>query len=279
MVNTFIGAYRLTRLLNCVYASAATLLGGYISAGSFPPRLWIAAGVVASLTAAGNVMNDYFDLEIDRINKPKRAIPSGQISLISAAWWAVILSVIGLVLSLFLDLVMAMIAAGILVLLVAYSWRLKHTFLLGNVAVGFMSAMTVVYGGMAVGNVQSTIVLAFVILLFIFCREILKTIEDYEGDRLLGARTVAVVLGKVSALRLFFGLALLVIALSLLPWLLNTVSIIYPILVIPGVNLVLLVVAIILLKRPTQKAIRMSVLVTKATWVFWFVAMFVGVVF
>jgi geranylgeranylglycerol-phosphate geranylgeranyltransferase len=182
-------------------------------------------------------------------------------------------------LSIFLDLVMALIAAGILVLLVAYSWKLKHTFLLGNVAVGFMSAMTVVYGGMAVGNVQSTIVLAFVILLFIFCREILKTVEDYEGDRLLGARTVAVVLGKVSALRLFFGLALLVIFLSLLPWLLNTVSIIYPILVIPGVNLVLLAVAIILLKRPTQKAIRMSVLVTKATWVFWFVAMFVGVIF
>jgi geranylgeranylglycerol-phosphate geranylgeranyltransferase len=279
MVNTIIGAYRLTRLLNCVYASAATLLGGYISAGGFPPRLWVAAGVVACLTAAGNVMNDYFDLEIDRINKPKRAIPSGQISMLSAAWWSFILAVIGLGLSLTLDIAMLLVAVGVLSLLVAYSWRLKHTFLVGNVVVGFMSALTVVYGGMAVGNFRPTILLAFLILFFIFCREILKTIEDYEGDRLLGARTIAVVLGKVSALRIFFGLAILVNILSLLPWFLKTVSIIYPIMVIPGVNLVLLAVAIVLLKRPTQKAIHVGVLATKASWIFWFVAMFVGVVF
>lgn len=278
MKNTVVGAYKLTRLLNCLYASAATLLGGYISMGYFPTKLWIAAGVVATLTAAGNVMNDYYDLEIDRINKPKRAIPSGQISTTSAAWWAVILTILSLGMSLWLDLSMTLVAGGIALLLVVYSWRLKHTFLIGNAVVGFMSAMTVVYGGMAVGNVQATIMLAFVILFFIFCREILKTIEDYEGDRLLGARTIAVVLGKVSALRIFFGLAILVIVLSLLPWFLNTVSVIYPIMVIPGVNLVLLVAAIILLKRPTQKAIRMTVLATKASWIFWFLAMFVGVV-
>jgi geranylgeranylglycerol-phosphate geranylgeranyltransferase len=222
------------------------------------------------------VVNDCFDVDIDRLNKPSRVLPSGQLSEAAAAYWALALVAIGLGLSALLGVLMALVAVAIAVLSCAYSWRLKSLFLVGNVAIGAMSGMTVVYGGMAAGGVYPTLVPALLILSFVFCREILKTVEDYEGDRQLRARTAAVVLGRVGALRLFRALAVLVVVLSLLPWLLGDVSTVYLMLVIPGVDAVLLLSAFVLPRRPARRLVRMALVVTKADYVLWIAAMFIG---
>ena len=278
-MRTVIGAIKITRPLNCLGALGSVILGGYLTTDPGAPRLWIAAVVVAILTAAANVVNDYFDIEIDCINKPSRVLPSNQLSLTAAARWAVALVVIGLGLSILLGVAMALIATVMAALSYVYSWKLKSSFLVGNAVISMMSAMTVIYGGMAAGSVSSTLVPALLILLFMFCREILKTVEDYEGDRLGGARTIAVVWGKIGALRMFGVLAVLVAFLSLLPWVLGNVSVAYPILVIPGVSLVLLLATFVLSKRPTRRYIRMALVATKADWVLWIVAMFIGIGF
>jgi len=277
MVRAIVGAIKITRPLNCLCALGSVILGGYLTTDPGTPRLWIAAAVAATLTAAGNVVNDYFDVEIDRINKPFRVLPSGQLSPVTAARWALALVVIGLGLSTLLGVAMALIAAGMAVLLYVYSWKLKPSFLVGNAVISVMSAMTIVYGGMAVNSIGPTLIPALLILLFMFCREILKTVEDYEGDLLGGARTIAVVWGKTRTLRVFGVLAVLVAFLSLLPWLLGNVSAAYLLLVIPGVDAVLLLGAFVLLKRPTQRYTRMAWVATKADWVLWMVAMFIGV--
>lgn len=277
MVRAIVGAIKMTRPLNCLSALGSVILGGYLTTDPGTPRLWIAAAVAAMLTAAGNVVNDCFDMEIDRINKPYRVLPSGQLNPIAAARWAVILVAIGLGLSTLLGVAMALIAAVMAVLLYVYSWKLKPSFLVGNAVTSVMSAMTIVYGGMAVSSIGPTLVPALLILLFMFCREILKTVEDYEGDRQAGARTIAVVWGKIGALRVFGALAVLVSFLSLLPWLVGDVSAAYLLLVVPGVDAVLLSVSVILLRRPTQRYIRTAWVATKAAWVLWIVAMFIGV--
>lgn len=276
MVRAIIGAIKITRPLNCLSALGSVILGGYLTTKSVAPRLWIAAVVAAMMTAAGNVVNDYFDVEIDRINKPYRVLPSGQLSRAAAGCWALALVVTGLSLSSLLNTAMALIAAVMAMLSYVYSWKLKSSFLVGNSVVGIMSAMTVIYGGMTVGSVAPTIVPALVILLFMLCREILKTAEDYKGDRQGDARTIAVAWGRMGALRVFSVLAALVAFLSLLPWLLGNVSVAYPILVIPGVDAVLLLSAVVLLKRPNRRYIRMALVATKADWVLWLVAMFIG---
>jgi geranylgeranylglycerol-phosphate geranylgeranyltransferase len=272
-----VGAIKITRPLNCLSALGSVILGGYVSAGFDVPRLWVAGVVAATLTATANVVNDYFDVETDCINKPFRALPSSQLSTTAAVRWAVVLATIGLGLSLFLGIVMTLIAVLMVVLLYAYSWKLKRHFLVGNALVSLMSAMTCIYGGIAVKKVGPAIIPALLILLFIFCREILKTVEDYEGDYQIGARTVAVVLGKTGALRAFAALAVLVVLISLLPWLLGTVSTLYPVLVVPGVDGVLLLAAAVLLKWPTQRFVRMALAATKADWVLWVAAMFISV--
>jgi len=276
VVRAIIGAIKITRPLNCLSALGSVILGGYLTTDPGTPRLWIAAAVAATLTAAGNVVNDYSDVETDRINKPFRALPSGQLSPTAAARWAMALVAIGLGLSTLLGTVMALIAAVMAALLYVYSWKLKPSFLVGNAVISVMSAMTIVYGGMAVNSIRPTLVPALLIFVFMFCREILKTVEVYEGDRLVGARTIAVVWGKIGALRVFGALAVLVSFLSLLPWLLGDVSVAYLLLVVPGVDAVLLSVAFILLRQPTQRDIRMAWVATKAAWVLWIVTMFIG---
>ncbi len=277
MVRAIVGAIKITRPLNCLSALGSVILGGYLTTDPATPRLWIAAAVTATLTAAGNVVNDYSDVETDRINKPFRALPSGQLSLTAAARWAMALVAIGLGLSTLLGTVMALIAAVMAALLYVYSWKLKPSFLVGNAVISVMSAMTIVYGGMAVNSIGPTLVPAMLVFVFMFCREILKTVEDYEGDRLVGTRTIAVVWGKVGALRVFGILAMLVAFLSLLPWLLGNVSAAYLLLVIPGVDAVLLLTAFILLRQPSRRYIRMALVATKADWVLWMGAMFIGV--
>ena len=255
------------------------LLGGYLGAGLDMPRLWIAALTVAALMAAANVINDCLDLEYDRINKPLRPLPSNQLRLDVARIWGAILIVLGLGTSMFLGADMAIVAAAMAVLSYLYSKVLKKLFLLGNIAVSVMVATTIVYGGMAVDNVGPTLVPALIILMFMFCREVLKTVEDQEGDRLMGARTIAVVWGEKRALGAFSALSVLVALVSLLPWLLNQVSALYLVIVIPGGNVILLLAAYMLLKRPDQGNIKMALMGTKAASFIWLVAMFVGLTF
>jgi geranylgeranylglycerol-phosphate geranylgeranyltransferase len=273
-----LAAIKITRPPNCLAGLSGALLGGLLS-GHLSPRLWLAAAVVACLTAAGNVVNDYFDVEIDRINKPQRVLPSGQMSLRAARRWAACLVVAGLGLAIPLGWVSFALAAVMAALLFVYSRWLKSSFLIGNVLVAFMSGMAVVYGGLAVGHVVVTFASAMVVLLFMLCREILKTVEDYEGDLSSQVRTVAVVIGREPTLRVFAGLAIVAVGATQLPWLMGHVSKVYPLLIVPGVDVVLLVGAALLLRRPTQRRIQGMLTATKVDWLVWVVAMFAGLTF
>ena len=276
MLRGIASATRLTRPLNCLSAGGCVIMGSYLSTGLGDIRSWIAAGAATLLTAAANIVNDYFDLEVDRVNKPSRVLPSGLMGRPAAARFAVALVVIGLGLSAWAGLAMALVAVLMAVLLVVYSWKLKLTFLVGQLVIGGMSAMTVVYGGMAVGSVLPTLLPAVGIFLLVFCREILKTVEDFEGDRLAGARTVAVVWGKTNALRSYAVVAVLASVVALVPLLQSNASGVYALLVIPGVDAILLISALVLLRQPSGRYVRMTLAATKAGWVLFLIAMFVG---
>lgn len=154
-------------------------------------------------TAAGNVINDYFDYKIDLINKPDRPIPSGRISLKNGRNYGYFLFFMGTVCGFFISyLTNNWIPFAIVlfadVVLYLYAYKLKSTPLLGNLTVGFMTGFGFVFGGFSINNptiIMTSIFLGFFALVMTTAREIIKDIEDIEGDKADGARTLPILIG------------------------------------------------------------------------------------
>ena len=155
-------------------------------------------------TAAGNVINDYFDYNIDLINKPERPIPSGRISLKAGRNYGYLQFLLGTVCGFLISyltnnwipFVIVLIADVILYL---YAYKLKTTPLIGNLAVGFMTGFGFVFGGFTINTpeiITTSIFLGFFAFIMTTAREIIKDIEDIEGDKSEGAKTLPILIGE-----------------------------------------------------------------------------------
>jgi 4-hydroxybenzoate polyprenyltransferase len=270
-VDPLIDLARLTRLMNCVAAGAATLLGAYLTVGPVafaPGRHGVRAGLtVALIVAASNIVNDREDVRVDALSKPGRPLASERFSIRTAGYWAVVLCLAGWALSATLGSVLATLAMVLTVLAFAYSYRLKNTILLGNGAVAFLAGMTVPYGALAVGKVQmSTGVASVLVYLFMFAFEVLKTIEDREADMRAGLRTVATRFGTRASLYVFQTLAFILGVVAVLSWLAGLASGGFLAAVLVGSIFPTMVIAAVLGGGVTDASIRLSVRLMKAAW-------------
>ena len=154
-------------------------------------------------TAAGNVINDYFDYNIDLINKPERPIPSGRISLKNGRNYGYLLFLSGTICGFLISYItnnwipFAIVLLADIVLYL-YAYKLKSTPLIGNLTVGFMTGFGFVFGGFSINNpgiIMTSIYLGFFAFVMTTAREIVKDIEDMEGDKADGARTLPILIG------------------------------------------------------------------------------------
>ena len=154
-------------------------------------------------TAAGNVINDYFDYNIDLINKPERPIPSGRISLKNGRNYGYLLFLAGTICGFLISYItnnwipFAIVLLADIVLYL-YAYKLKSTPLIGNLTVGFMTGFGFVFGGFSINNpdiIMTSIYLGFFAFVMTTAREIVKDIEDMEGDKADGARTLPILIG------------------------------------------------------------------------------------
>ncbi|MCB0833206.1 MAG: geranylgeranylglycerol-phosphate geranylgeranyltransferase [Bacteroidetes bacterium] len=207
------------RPVNACIAGASVLLIPAISGKPWNPTLIgmsaTAALAVMLIGAGGNVINDYYDVETDRINKPSRPLASGRVSRQSAFWEWLILSVSGVLLAGFQGRLCLGIAMVAVLALWVYSLKLKRTLLIGNAVVSLVAGMSFIYAGAAVEYLSMAWIPAVFAALFHFGREILKDIEDTEGDQAIGASTLPLVKGmafsKGVATCVFFVLLVLTV--------------------------------------------------------------------
>ncbi|HIP85595.1 MAG TPA: hypothetical protein EYH17_02990, partial [Pyrodictium sp.] len=160
------------------------------------------AAVVVLVAAGGYAINDYFDRDIDAINKPERPIPSGRISPHEALFLSIVVGVAGLGIALLIGPLAFVYALVNAVLVYTYSWRLKRTGFIGNIVIAFNSASSIIFGGLAYAelvkawhSLNTVIVVASIAFLLVLAREFVKGVEDYVGDKAHGVRTLAVILG------------------------------------------------------------------------------------
>ncbi len=222
------GFVELLRPHNLLVSAFTTLIGVVSVSGRLDPYAAVPIVVVVLVAAGGYVINDYFDYEVDRLNKPYRPIPSGRVSREEALALALALFVGGVVLSLLPGPVSFAYAFLNAVLMFMYSYKIKEFGLIGNITVAFSGASTIIYGGLAIaehaaalGSVVRVAVPSLYAFLLLLGREIVKTIEDVEADAARGVKSLPRIIGVPAAARVASGILLGVVALSLLPLLMG----------------------------------------------------------
>ncbi len=192
-----------------------SFLGVYVGAILFSLGAPLETGVVvaAAVSAAlilggGNALNDYFDLEIDRVNQPKRPIPSGRITRSDAFMLSMALFLVGLGTAKAINDTCLAIAAFNTLLLIVYAKYGKRMLVIANVCISYLVSSVFIFGAAAVHplnaplnpySVKLTLVLTVCSFLINLSREIIKDVEDVEGDRKAYSRTIPIVLGEDAA--------------------------------------------------------------------------------
>jgi len=208
----------LTRPDNMILTAIAVIAGSFIAAGpeimDFQIEVAICCVCSMMLVGGGNALNDYNDRETDKENHPERPIPSGSISADTASVCAQALLGSGLLILLFaLENKMPFVIALIgIMLLIAYENGLKAAGISGNITVGLMSGAVFLFAGMAVNDPGPTLWMFGLAVLATITREIIKDIQDLEGDR--DRRTLPASIGIENSMTVAILFLLIAIGLS-----------------------------------------------------------------
>ncbi|MCJ7496816.1 MAG: geranylgeranylglycerol-phosphate geranylgeranyltransferase [candidate division Zixibacteria bacterium] len=244
--------FRLVRIQNNLITVISVLLGGFVGDVSSWLKLILAAGSASFISAGGYALNDYFDLEIDRINRPERVLPEGIISPKKALLCSISLFASGFIFSLFLKPLSVVMLVAAIIFLSLYSARLKRELLIGNVTVSLICALTFIYGGVFSYNPEVSFIPAIFALLFHMGRELVKDMEDLEGDKALKSETFPIAYGTRNSQLLIIAIFVILIILTIFPYKLNIFSIYYLILVLI-IDLILFYIMLSLWNNPSRE--------------------------
>jgi len=250
---------RILRPLNFLFVLIAVLFGAYYTAPAYPIFYPLLAGIAAALISGGGyVINDYYDYSIDMVNRKERVLPSGMISPTKAKYYAICLFISGIIISILLrNPWMIAIAAFNSFLLYVYAMKSKRIHFWGNLLVAFVTASTFVFGSFITHNLRNAFFVALCAFFYTIIRELVKDIEDKNGDSAADAKTLPLLWGDKKTLLL-----------SLLFWIGFTVTIIggYPefyssiffILLLVVIAFLLLINLIVLMVKATTKTAKYS---------------------
>ena len=215
------GYFRILRPVNSIVAGLAAALAYLVATGTLVPSVLLLIVIVFLVTGAGNVINDFFDASIDRVNRPERPIPSGAVPEERALRYAAVLFLAGIGISAFTNTFCFALALFNSLLLVWYSKTLKRTMILGNLAVAYLAGSIFLFGGGYAGyqGFINNLPIFLITVLAMMARELLKAAEDIPGDRESGARTFPIVHGIRPTLLISVIFTVCAIMASLVPYL------------------------------------------------------------
>ena len=232
---TLSGILTLIRPLNSTMVGFAVIVGMVVSGFTKMSYLSAALGFLTGFLISGYsmIINDRYDIEVDRVNNPNRPLVKGSVSIKEAEVAAVTLLVLGLATSILLGWLTLFIAALFALIAWLYNYRVKRYGLLGNMLVSASVAIPYIYGAVAIGAADEPLIYFLALTSFLagLGREVVKTICDVKGDEIRDVRSVARVWGAGAAAKvssIFFISAILT---SLLPIMLGLLGLTYGILV------------------------------------------------
>ena len=208
--------------------------------------------VVMFFTIGANTLNDYFDYEIDKINRPDRAISSGLVLRNQALILSLFSFIIGVLIALRLNKDSQLLSIGVsLPLIIAYNVKLKNYALIGNIIVSLILAMSFIYAGLVFEKTEPLIIPALLAFGLTLIREIVKDLADIKGDKSAGLMTFPIVYGKKKTIILCTILSLFLGIGSFIPFLTGYYNTFYGLFLILMVEIPLAVVVISLINKPS----------------------------
>jgi 4-hydroxybenzoate polyprenyltransferase len=230
-VSAFVrGFLRLVRVRNLLIVVATQYLARYFLVGwGGPPsrsaglalladrNLFLLAFSTGCIAAAGYIINDYFDVKIDLVNKPRRVVIGRYLKRRWALVAHQVLNVLGCAIGLYLSRWVFLADVVSVSLLWFYSANLKRQPLIGNVVISLLTALTFLVLALYYRqNVPMLLVYAAFSFGISLVREIIKDMEDIRGDARFGCRTLPIVWGIRRTKNLLYGLIATFIALLFL---------------------------------------------------------------
>ena len=195
------------------------------------------ASIAASLVAAaGNIVNDICDIESDKISHPQRPLVLSEISKKEAWYLYIVLNFISFFIVASLKPILLVIVITSTILLFIYSSYLKKLPLVGNVTVALLTGLAFIYGGYVTDNPAAAIVPAGFAFLINLIREIVKDIQDVEGDKKAGVSTFPIKYGFQKSKILIVMSTIVLVLYTLYPYITQLYKIEYFIIVMVFVN-------------------------------------------
>ena len=231
-----ISFFYLIRYKNLLMVLLTMILTKYALINSFisDPSLTSIDFIILSLsilciTAGGYIINDLFDIEADTINKPLKVYISKSISKKNA--WVIYLlsSTLGIILGIYLSVIknsdfLSFYFIGTTLLLFLYSVLLKKLVFIGNLCISLLVALPIYLlykfdsNNITISNILQYFLLSKAIFYYMFfaflttmIREIIKDIEDINGDYMVKLKTLPILIGKTRArnISIFLSIVLL----------------------------------------------------------------------
>ncbi|MCX8191452.1 MAG: geranylgeranylglycerol-phosphate geranylgeranyltransferase, partial [Nitrososphaerales archaeon] len=185
---SIIASITLMRPINSLMVGFAVLVGVVIASPKmiFSPQSLLGFMTGFFISSYSMVVNDCYDLEVDRVNNPHKPLPSGKVTIKSAILLSIVLLMIGLFSAILISTFNFLIALTFAMIAWIYNSWGKRKGLIGNMMVALSVSIPYIYGGFAIGKLDDLLIWFLTIISFLAAtgREVVKTISDVEGDKL-----------------------------------------------------------------------------------------------
>lgn len=278
MSSGFKSIIQITRPVNFIITFLSVIVAAAICVeGDYQVYKIILAAFSASLTlSAGNIINDIKDIDADKVSHPKRPLAAGKITVSQAKTEYVLLTFTALLLSFLINLPAFVIAISATVLLFLYSYYFKKVPILGNIIVSLLTGLVFIYGGVAVNNPHAAVIPAIFALLINLIREVVKDMQDVEGDLKQGVISFPGKFGFSSSKLLIIELTVILIIFTFYPFITRLYKIEFFIIIMAVVNPLLVYNLKILFKDSSSSNLNKTSNILKLNMLIGLIAILLG---
>lgn len=173
-------------------------------------RFFFLCASTVLIAAAGYIINDYYDVKIDLINKPERVVVGKSITRRFAILFHIVFSMLGILIGLILSWRLGAVNLFSVFLLWLYSNNLKRLPFIGNFTVALLTGISIYCVDIFYRSGNALVIIYAVFSFFMtLVREVIKDMEDLKGDNTFGCKTLPIVLGVRKTKLVIYGTLIL----------------------------------------------------------------------